>query len=255
MRNHFIMSYFGNKRSECDKIYEQIKDLIENKNITTIVEPYCGSSAFSYYLSTLYPNKFKYILNDNDKNLIDLYKIMKDKKKRKKFEVKINDLAKTITSKDIYNDIRNKNTLESYYLTRKIYSIRPGLFNLNYKYKEILFNEYPIIEFLENEDVEIFNDDALQIINKYKDNQNALIFLDPPYLALCNDFYSNKDVNIYEHLYFNKIHNMKSLIVLVLEKIWIIELLFNDYKIKEYNKLYQTTKKKTIHIIITNELK
>lgn len=255
MRNHFIMSYFGNKRSECEKIHENIKDIIIKKNITTIVEPFCGSSAFSYYLSTLYPNKFKYILNDNDKDLIELYKIIKDKKKRIKFQNKINKIAETLNDKTKYNEMCKKDCLETYYLKRKIYSIRPGIFKLDYKYKEILFDTFPIVDFLENENVQLFNDDAITIFNKYKDDEKALIFLDPPYLALCNDFYSNKNVNIYEYLYINKINLMKSNVILVLEKIWIIELLFNQYKIIEYDKMYQTSKKKTKHIIIINELK
>ena len=68
MKNHFIFSYAGNKRNEV----EQIFDKIDLKDIDTIIEPFCGSSAMSYYLSTLYPKKFKYILNDNSKEIYNI---------------------------------------------------------------------------------------------------------------------------------------------------------------------------------------
>ena len=64
MKNHFIISYAGNKRQESNYIYEYIKDKLND--IEYIIEPFCGSSALSYYLSTLYPHRFKYILNDNN---------------------------------------------------------------------------------------------------------------------------------------------------------------------------------------------
>jgi len=47
MKNHFYMPYFGNKRTEVSIIYKHL-DL---NNITTIIEPYAGSAAISYYIS------------------------------------------------------------------------------------------------------------------------------------------------------------------------------------------------------------
>ena len=55
-------------------------------NIDTIIEPCCGTSALSYYISLQHPKKFKYILNDLNKQLIELYTIMKDKAKCKKYQ-------------------------------------------------------------------------------------------------------------------------------------------------------------------------
>lgn len=61
MKNHFIFPYAGNKREEVEKIHEILKKNIDLSKIKTIIEPYCGSSAMSYYLSTIYPNKFNYV--------------------------------------------------------------------------------------------------------------------------------------------------------------------------------------------------
>ena len=66
-KNHFFIPYFGNKRKETPLIYEKTKH--ELNDITTIIEPFCGSCAFSYYISLQHPKKYKYILNDNNKTI------------------------------------------------------------------------------------------------------------------------------------------------------------------------------------------
>ena len=48
MKNHFFIPYSGNKREEVDKIYDLMKDNI--KNDTIIIEPFCGTSALSFYI-------------------------------------------------------------------------------------------------------------------------------------------------------------------------------------------------------------
>jgi site-specific DNA-adenine methylase len=68
MKNHFFFSYSGNKRDEVETIHDALKNNL--KNITTIIEPFCGSSAFSFYIASLYPGRVNYILNDNNKYLI-----------------------------------------------------------------------------------------------------------------------------------------------------------------------------------------
>ena len=68
-QNHFIFGYAGNKRGEVEVIQNYLEQNYNFEKIKTIVEPFCGTSAYSYYLSTLYPKKFKYILNDNNKLL------------------------------------------------------------------------------------------------------------------------------------------------------------------------------------------
>lgn len=250
-KNHFLLPYAGNKRTECETIYNEISAKIND--IKTIVEPYCGTSAFSFFMSLKHPKKFEYILNDNNNYLIELYKTALDETKLddliKKLDLKIKGL-----NKEKYNQIKKENSLISWIIINKIYSIRAGLFPSD---KKILttFNylkECPIINFLRNEKITFLNFDGVEIINKYKDNIDNFIFLDPPYLLSCNDFYKDTNTNVYEYMYYNKINNMKSLVLLCLESNWIIKLLFNNEFKKEYNKHYQTSHKKTSHIIITN---
>ena len=102
MKNHFITSYAGNKREECEEIYR----ICNFDGITTIVEPFCGSSAISYYISLHYPSKFKYILNDNNKFLIELYKIMKDEDLYTEFMTEIENKVEEV--KNSKTNIKSK---------------------------------------------------------------------------------------------------------------------------------------------------
>jgi len=70
-----------------------------------------------------------------------------------------------------------------------------------------------------------------------------------------NGFYNGdnqKQVNIYEYLYYNNINNFNSNIYLILENTWIIKMLFESNNIiSTYYKKYEISKKQTCHIIIT----
>ena len=68
MKNHFYMGYAGNKRNEIPFIY----DYLNFDNITTIIEPYAGTCSISYYISTK-KSGLKYILNDNNKYLLEMF--------------------------------------------------------------------------------------------------------------------------------------------------------------------------------------
>ena len=250
-KNHFLISYAGNKRKECQNIYESIKDKLSS--VDTIVEPFCGSSAVSFYISKLHPKHYKYVLNDNNKHLIELYKIASSKRKLKKFIEEIETLVEDIT-KDVYIKLVKEDNVQSWFIKNKIYNIRPGFFPTNIKIKQDFsdLEDCPIIHFLRTEKITFTNIDAKETLVKYKDNKKAFIFLDPPYLDSCNDFYADSNTNIYEYLYNNKITAMRSKVLLCLEDNWIIRLLFNGDVKSSYDKKYEISKKKTRHMIIAN---
>ena len=140
MKNHFFFAYAGNKRCEVDGILNYIQSCNFN-NIDTIVEPFYGSSALSYYISTKYPNKFNYVLNDFDENLINLYKIVSNETKFIKFNNELNIKVKTIINKEAYNAIAKENTFVSWFIIHKIYTIRAGLYKIGYDFnKQYDFN-------------------------------------------------------------------------------------------------------------------
>lgn len=256
MKNHFLIPYFGNKRNEVKKIY----DIINIDDIDTIVEPFCGSSALSYYIWLNNKDKnLTYILNDNNKYIYDLYNLCKDNNKVIDIYNKLVILKETTTNKEKYLEICKKakeGDLVSYVYINKIYCIRPGLYPSLKKVSDNIFDSFkdaPILDFLQNANIKIYNKDAIEIYDEYKSNPKTLIFLDPPYMLSCNRFYNNPTTNIYEYLFNNDIDNEKAKIILCLENIWIVKLLFKNKKSIIYDKMYDNTKKKTEHIIIYNK--
>ena len=246
------MSYAGNKRNEVEDVVEQL----DFNNIKTIVEPFCGSSAFSFYVSTLYPKKFKYILNDACPMLIQLYNVMKDPEKLNSLINTLKEYQKDLTPEK-YKSIKKENTCSSWIFINTVYAIRPGMYPLNCVPRD--FSKLltaPILHFLRNEDVSILQGDGLEVYKTYSKDSTALLFVDPPYMVSCNGFYSDAQapVNIYEYLFNHCIDLEPAKIVLVLENIWIIQLLFKGKGTHTTKaKKYEMTKKKTTHLTVINK--
>lgn len=251
MKNHFFIPYAGNKRNECEKLYIKFKQI--KKKIKYIIEPFCGTSAFSYYISIKEPKKYTYILNDNNKYLIELYNIAKDKVKLNELITKLNNLTNNL-DKIKYKELCSLDNLDSWIIKNKIYNIRSGLWPLDYKPNNNYFTEFenrPIVNFLRTEKIIFSCKNAIDILNE-NNNSNSFLFLDPPYLTECNDFYYNKDINIYEHLYKNNINNFNCYISLIVSENWIINLLFGSDIKEKYNKKYEVSKKNINHLLIAN---
>ena len=251
MKNQFFFPYAGNKRNEVQNLLTYIESC-NFDNIKTIIEPFCGTSALSYYISTKYPHKFNYILNDSNNKLIEFYKLVQDEEAFRQFNIDLNVKVQTIINKDIYMEIKNENTLISWFIMNKVCSYCPGLYKLNYKAKEYDLLSCPIVQFLRNENIQFSNTDGSEILTRYQNDSHSVIFIDPPYLSNCNTFYKNHCTNIYEFIHNHPINKMNALIILVLEDNWIIKLLFsNDIK-ETYNKQYEKSRKKTTHLLISN---
>jgi len=243
------MGWSGNKRQEVEKIY----DLLDFTNITTIVEPFCGSCAISYYISLKQKN-LTYILNDNNKYLKEMYDIIIVNDLLLNFEKTINDLIDTIKNKDDYLKIIKKDDLIGWFIKNKYYKIRPGLYDPDNKFKHIDMKSFPIVDFFKNNKILFLCYNGLEIYSRYKDDKQSIIIMDPPYIVnSCNSMYTNPDLNIYEYLCNNDIKYQDSHIYLILEDIWMIRLLFKGNKfLFSYKKQYEQSKKKTTHIIISN---
>lgn len=256
MKNHFVISYVGNKRDEVETIYKNLNFV----DIDTIIEPYCGSSAISYYISLQEPKKYKYILNDADTLLIELYNIISDKDKILIFEKEINDIAKTLTTKVLFIEYLKNKDVKRFYIFNKIYCMRTGIYPLNYQYKYIDIINCPIINFLQTENIEIMNIDAVTLINNNINKNNVMIINDPPYISTDNSRYNYDTIagpiNIYEWSYntFNESKKkIKCHFYIILEENWITKLLYKKLNIYKYEKKYNGLKKKTsTHIIYTN---
>lgn len=274
--SHFYFSYQGNKRQEMKYIN------IDFDNYDIIIEPYAGSCSFSHYL---YFNKGlknkEYIINDIDSNLIKLFNDIKQSGSKKYYDycndflLKYKEETKEAIE-DFKNKIKNKeNSLLDYFFYNKIYNFHKGKFPTRGFGKKLKENTQTD-EFYKK--AHIYNVDAFEIIEKYKDNHKALIFLDPPYFNSCNNNYimNNdilKDENnniIYEDgtkLYIDLLDlykGSKCKLFMIINGNSILNYLYRDYitnkYIKKYanqinkknNKIYQ---RQTYHIIVENHAK
>jgi site-specific DNA-adenine methylase len=257
MKNHFIFSYLGNKRNETENFLNNIK----LDNIKNIIEPFCGSSAISFAIWLQNKDKFNYYLNDSDKKLNEVYKLMKNET-IEEIEEKVNDYAKNIKNKEdwLYALKNNDTNIYSYIFFKKFsalgsYGFYPNNKNNKYNFK-ITKETREFIEFIKQPYVHITLDDWFEVFAKFKDDESALFMIDPPYVMACNDFYSDRKLNMYQYFFDNKIETNKAHIYLILEDHWILRLLFSSNSILlKYAKMYEISKKKTNHIIIYNHIR
>lgn len=245
--NHFYTSYFGNKRTEVKYIY----DLLDLTNITTIIEPFCGSCAISYYIASLHPGKFKYVFNDNDHYLKDMYEIIINEKKLNNFQMVVDNLVNNIHSKDEYNTIVRQKNIYSWYIKNKVYCIRPGLYKVDFKYDSFKSDilKAPICDFFikEQQNITFTSNDANECYLNYKDDINNVIILDPPYLTSNNSFYSHPSLDIFNYLFEHSINDEKAHIYLIIEKTFIMAKLFDNLNLCVYGKEYQTNNIKNMN--------
>lgn len=254
-KNHFFISYVGNKKNEADDIINKINfDNAEN-----IIETFCGSSAISYHIWKKYGNKFNYYLNDNSKTIISFYELFKVEE-LETIEKELQKIGNTINNKDDWNNYYKtgkKSVYKDLFFFKYSSFLRVGLFHQSRDFKKLkldLNNEQrEFINFIKSPNVFISCDDWFPIFENHKNNEKSIIIFDPPYINTVNDFYIDKTLNVYQYFYDNKIDIFKSKIYLILEDIWIIRLLFaNNFILISYNKQYGISKKKTNHLLIGN---
>jgi len=254
MANHFIYTYLGNKRNEF-KYLNNVIDDIDNYN--TFIEPFCGSSAISFNIWLKYPNK-KFILNDNNNDLINVYNLIKNTD-IDVIKNKLLDIKKTIDNdKNIFNMMyqdfkqsKDKDIYQYIYFNKFFCMCRIGAYR-ECKFKDFTKHQYKFFEFIKTANITFMNNDWFDIFKEYSNIEKALIIFDPPYLLSYNMFYENFNTNIYQFFANNNIKLFKAKLIFILENNWIIKLLFKDEKSYIYDKFYHISKKQIKHIIITN---
>ena len=106
--------------------------------------------------------------------------------------------------------------------------------------------------------INFHNKDFREIIEEYKNNSEAFIFLDPPYLFSFNKAYEAQDNQgdmttiIIDILGYLKDKTIKAKIMLIINKMNILEYIFKDFIKGTYKKSYSLTRRKDEHLIITN---
>jgi DNA adenine methylase len=246
----------GNKFNEA----KYISDIIKKSNTNHIIEPFCGSCGISLYLllhNIVNINDVKFTFNDTDTKLIRFLEEVKNDNLNSfinKCKIHYDNfmLNKKLWSEFIKKCKNNDNlTLEEWYIFRKC--IRYGSL-LNFELT-LNINDYKnLINIYKHNNVNLSNIDYTIILEKYKNDDNVLIYLDPPYYCSFNKGYVS-DNSDYIYIYILEyIKICKCKIILSAKSNPIIDYLFKDYILLKYNKLYSITKRNAQHLIISNLL-
>jgi len=180
-------------------------------------------------------------------------------------------LINQVTDKESYRELYKKytETKDIYkYLYFKKYGYRGVMNSYNIDLRgtkgksiyKLTCKQLDFIKFIRLPNVHITNENWSVVFDSFKGSRESIIFFDPPYLMSCNDYYpvSNgcvnvgNSVNVYQYFWKNKLSSFKPDIYFMLESNWIINLLFENFIIHEYPKMYNATKKMTTHVIISN---
>jgi site-specific DNA-adenine methylase len=172
----FYFSFNSNKLNDMKKMQQ----FIDLNNVTYIVEPFCGACSFSRYCCSEFDFSGKIILNDTDEILMKFLNFVKKNSSLKIVEY-YNDFIKTATETKIIEEIKYRNeNVFSYFVYRKFNDfclVKPFANKMNPIDHS---NFIQLDKFFQDENIELYNSDAFDIIKSYN-NKNTFIFFDPPH--------------------------------------------------------------------------
>lgn len=250
------IKWVGGKRKEI-KFFEEFIPPFE-----TYVEPFFGGGALYWHLQ---PERS--IINDINKHLINFYKTItnnveevnvilntysndKDSYKRKVEELNKEEYKNDIEHAAIFHYL-NKTGFSGQWRenSKGYYNIPFGKYsNENFKYVDPVYG-------MKLKNAKIYNHDFKDIFDIVKDDENAFLFLDPPYLD-CGTLYTanQKFDDIYKYIVYYLYHS-KCKVMLVVKSTEYIEEIFKNYIIHRYDVSYKNnakSTKKNEHLVICN---
>lgn len=235
-----------------------LKYLPKDEKFDIVCEPFAGSFAL---IRKVYKNSNKKLhINDNDKNLIDSILFIRDNQKKvSKIIEKYNEIKENTAYKDLKEKIEkylnSDKSIPDYFKNHIISSYKIRGF-----YKKIPCDNNLFCNFLKK--LEITCDDVTNIMKKYKDDERAFLFFDPPYLDSDNTNYKSmtkysngkklNDNTVFYISLLEYIQTAKCKIMIIVNNNAITRFLYKDYIKGNYDKIYQLTKNKNSHLIISN---
>jgi len=244
-----------------------IKNFINLNNINKIIEPFCGSCSFSLYCYNKMNFRGKIIINDIDTLLINFYKDIKKNGSEKYFK-NFQKILKNTDSKQHYKNKKynSKYSLQEYFyymnansrFTSSIKEMKRRCENRGYDK-----TTKKIDDFFQDSNIILYNKDYKKIIDKYMDNPNVLIYIDPPYFDSYNSYYApycKKKMgsgDIYDNTIIfieilNYLTHSKANIICSMNSNAITKYLYHDFIKHKYKKIYQTNKRKEDQLILSN---
>lgn len=242
--------YEGNKDREI-KFFKNIVEKILNDD-SIIVEPFGGSFSLIRHIFKDYGDKYKYAVNDINKKIIDIYKLLQKKKTNKSLIKQIKKLEEEITTPEQMKQLKKCDKLSSFLFGNSKYCIRPFIYPTKQKVR-IKYERFE--NFLQLKNVKFDNKDFIEYLKKYENNENAIIFLDPPYFLSNNDEYICKLTDNYFR-YIQILKDKKATFIIIVNSHILTNIFMETvglFKIDEYDVLYMRSQKKTKHIIFSNK--
>ena len=206
-----FIKWVGGKSKIINRILPKFKPT--NNNIT-YVEPFLGSGAVLISFLETQPNLKSCVCSDINKQLIITFNVIKNKPNRLINTIKrlINEYNKSNDKEEYYYKIRDKYNTEklTHSLTaalfiflnktcfRGLYRInKNGLFNVPYgNYKKPSFIDDDYIKHLSTlfnkYNVNFVCDSYINVLNSLNENDEYIIYLDPPYLNTFDSYTENK---------------------------------------------------------------
>lgn len=252
------LRYPGGKTRACKKLDIILNEHFNLKEINKIISPFFGGGSFEFFLQNKY--NFKIIGNDKFEPLYIFWKICKNNN-----EELIDKLYKiTNINKEIFIDYRNKVIDEHDELNKAYYyfvinrcsfsgATLSGGFSEEASKKRFTKSSIDKIKNLNLSKFKFSNKDFEQFIEKYYENTNFIMFLDPPYyLEKGSKLYGNKG-DMHETFDHKKLFDM-----LVNKKNWLmtynnceyIKELYKDFLIIDLNWSYGMNKTKVSSEIV-----
>lgn len=252
-----IIKWSGGKTDEI-KIIEKYIPEFNGKYI----EPFVGGGALYFHLQ---PKKA--VISDVHKELIAFYKAIADGKAGE-----IKEFMDTHqNNEETYYSIRNNSEMSDYckfyYLRKTCYRgmmryNKSGGFNVPFgRYKTLNYNELDNTDYYELLNrTEILNEPFESVFQKYSDDPDNFIFLDPPYDSVFTDYgYCKFDKQCHKKL-AELFKNAKCKCMIDIAKTDFIYELYKDYIIFEFDKKYKfkihsgrvDNKIDSVHIIAIN---
>ena len=233
-----IIKWSGGKKDELTHIMPHIPD-----TYSTYLEPFIGGGAVYFHL-----NPSKAVINDVHKELVDFYQSIKNGNAPAIYDF----MKEHPNDEETYYKVRKYKTEDVLDNAKRFYYLRKTCFRgmLRYNSKgefNIPFGRYKTYNFeeiknKEYEDLlkrtEIFNKSFETIFSKYDDDNNFM-FLDPPYDSEFTD-YGYCSFGKEEHQKLAKcFKETKIKCLMIIGKTQLIEDLYKDYIVDDYEKKYR----------------
>ena len=249
-RHTQIFGRLGNKMNDL----KYFKHLVPT-DAKTIVEPFCGSCAMTLTLFADH-TKYQYHFNDLDPNL---FAIINDVNGYLKFKADVVQMHNDFMSDHDTETTPQlaklwKSTVQSidspftnFYVNEKF--IRSALFKITKDNPDT--NHVTIFEKATKT-----NDDYKTVMEQYRWDKEAFIFLDPPYLFSDNSGYypQREDSDMTDIIVFilDFFASCSCKVMLIINDLKILRYLFRKHINGDYLRTYQLGKRKAKHLIITN---